>query len=157
MITQKSKAALVEFLRTHSVDLDTSSILDICRVYLDFYAQVRAEGIDPIDQDGDMVLFQWGRSEYNKRPDNFCIDIVRQFITTVIDDEYPDDPETTFLQLHCTVWFPPEPFSAIANGDVWLSRPADAAAFLVKWQDQPVLVQAQNERQIAYEIVLSKV
>ena len=127
-------------------------MLDICRACLDFYARVRAEGIVPLDEDGDMFLFQWGRSKYDTRPQDFYVDLVRQFVAPTVDEEEPDEPCEEYYQLHCTVWMPAKPFASIENGHEWIYRPEHVAAFLAKLNNHPVVVQARHQRQTAYEI-----
>ncbi len=144
------------------MDLRTAPVCDICRACLDFYAQVRADGIVPLEDDGDMFLFQWGRSEYSKRPQDFYVDAVRQFgvIEAEDDPECADEAayeEVALFQLHCTIWLPASPFSSIADGHQWLYRPEQAAEFWTGMASHPALIEARNQRQIAYEITLEKV
>ena len=153
----ESKAALERHLEAGGVDLRVSPVMEVCRACLDFYTRVRAEGIVPLEEDGDMFLFQWGRSEYDKRPQDFHVDLVRQFVAQIIDEEEPGDPYEEYFQLHCTVWMPPEPFASIENGHEWVHRPAQAAAFLARLSEHPVLVRARNQRQTAYEITFETV
>jgi hypothetical protein len=156
----ESKAALEAFIASRGIDPGTSPVGDVCRACVDFYAQVRAEGIVPLEEDGDMFLFQWGRSEYSKRPADFHIDLVRQFGIATADDDprYRDEPEEVeYFQLHCTIWLPAMPFSSLPNGHQWLDRPAQAADFRSAVTSHPVLLQARNQRQTAHEIMLEKV
>ena len=162
MMVPDSKAALEAFIASRDLDLRTAPVGDICRACLDFYAQVRAEGIVPLEEDGDMFLFQWGRSEYSKRPEDFYIDLVRQFgvVETEADPEYADESEyeeVALFQLHCTIWLPAAPFSSIANGHQWLYGPDQAAAFWTGMASHPVLIQAGTQRQTAHEITFEKV
>lgn len=157
MIVAQSQTALEEFLRGRGVDLDRSSLLEICRACLAFYADVPAAGIVPLEEDGDMFLFQWGRSKYDKRPDEFSVDMVRQFVISVPDDDAPDDPEIEYFQLHCTVWMPPAPFTAIPNGHLWLMRPVEVPQFQADLERHPVLVAARGEQPTASEISLEMV
>ena len=153
----ESKAALERHLAAVGVDPKVSPILDVCRACLGFYAEVRADGIVPLEEDGDMFLFQWGRSKYDRRPQDFHIDLVRQFVVPMADDEEPDEPYEEYFQLHCTVWMPPEPFASIENGHEWIYRPDHAAAFLAKLSEHPALVRARHQRQTACEITFEKV
>lgn len=157
MVVAQSKAALDEFLKARGVDIGRSPLSDICRTCLAFYADVTATGIVPLDEDGDMFLFQWGRSKYDKRPGEFHIDMVRQFIVPVPGDDASEEVETEFFQLHCTIWMPAAPFTSIANGHLWLGNPDGAAPFLADLERHPVLVAARGQRQTASEIVLEKV
>lgn len=162
MIVAESTAALEAFIACRGIDLGSSPVSDICQACLEFYAQVRAEGIVSLEEDGDMFLFQWGRSEYSKRPADFSIDLVRQFGVAMADDdpEHGDESayeEVEYFQLHCTIWMPAMPFSSLANGHQWLYRPAQAADFWSEMASHPVLIQAGNQRQTAHDITLEKV
>jgi hypothetical protein len=161
VIAVESQTSLERFLKARGIDLDRSPLLDICRACLAFYADVRAVGIVPIEEDGDMFLFQWGRSEYDKRPDQFYVDLVRQFIMPEPaeegEEEEPEYSGEDFFQLHCTIWMPPTPFTAIANGHLWLTRPAGVPQFQADLERHPVLVAARGQQQTASEIALEKV
>ena len=50
----------------------------------EFYAHQRAEGAE-LDQDGDMLLYQWGVYGWNE-PEMFQVDITRQFMVTGEDE-----------------------------------------------------------------------
>ncbi|HKP26796.1 MAG TPA: hypothetical protein VJV39_23200, partial [Dongiaceae bacterium] len=157
------KFALEAFIAGKGIELRTSPLVDICGACLDFYAQVRVDGTVPLDEDGDMFLFQWGRSQYDKRPGDFHVDFVRQFGVPATDDEdsqgdmCPPYEDVDYYQLHCTIWMPARPFSSIANGHCWLYRPAQAADFRTSMTSHPVLVQARDHQQTASEIAIEKV
>ena len=57
---------------------------------LAFYGEERAEGCDP-DQDGDVLLFQWGTNDWGDGPE-FEVDITRQLI-----DDMDDEPRQLAL------------------------------------------------------------
>jgi hypothetical protein len=156
MIVAQSQTALEEFLNARGIDLDRSPLLDICRACLAWYADVRAVGTVPIEEDGDMFLFQWGRSKYDKRPGQFYIDMVRQFVMPEPGEEASQD-DHDYFQLHCEIWMPPTPFTAIANGHLWLTRPAGVPQFQADLERHPVLVAARGARQTASEIALERV
>jgi hypothetical protein len=124
---------------------------------LAFYADVGVVGTVPIEEDGDMFLFQWGRKKYDKRPDQFHVDMVRQFIMPEPGDEASEDIDTGYFQLHCTIWMPPAPFAAIPNGHLWLARPAGVPQFQADLERHPVLAAARGQQQTASEVALEKV
>ena len=163
MTVAESKSALEAFIAARRIELRTSPLDDICGACLDFYAQVRVGGTVPLEEDGDMFLFQWGRTKFDKRPGDFHVDLVRQFGVPAIDDEDPQGEErppyedVDYYQLHCTIWMPARLFSSIANGDRWLHRPTQAADFWAEMTSHPVLVRARDHRPTAHEIALAKV
>jgi hypothetical protein len=163
MTVAESKSALEAFIAARRIELRTSRLDDICSACLDFYSQVRVDGTVPLEEDGDMFLFQWGRSKYDKRPGDFHVDLVRQFGLPAIDDGDPLDEErppyedVDYYQLHCSIWMPATPFSSIANGHRWLYRPTQAADFWAEMTSHPVLVQARDHRPTAHEVTIEKV
>lgn len=83
---------------------------------LAFYRATRADDCE-IEQDGDMLLYQWGTYDWGHGP-SFEFDITRQFITGDGDD---DD----IWQLSLTFKFPPsESLAALGKGDRWCPSPA---------------------------------
>lgn len=157
MIVAESQTSLKEFLKARGVDLDRSPLVDICRACLAFYADIAAVGTVPIEEDGDMFLFQWGRSEYGKRPKQSYVDMVRQFVMPDPDEEASEDAYHDHFQLHCKIWIPAAPFTAITDGHLWLTTPADVAQFQADLERHPVLLAARGEQQTASEISLEKV
>ena len=157
MLVAESGDALERFLKVRGIDPGDSPIVEIGRAALDFYASVPAEGVVPLEEDGDMFLYQWGRSQWSPRPDDFSVDFVRQFVVSIPDDEEPDNPEIEYFQLHCTLWMPAGPFASIANDHCWLYRPEEAAGFAARLVAHPVMVATQGHRQIAHEIAFEQV
>jgi hypothetical protein len=95
------------------------------RLMLDFYRSLRADGC-PLDEDGDMLLYQWGTYGASNGP-SFQCDITRQFIISQIDDE---DSEPAMSQLSLTFHFPPsETNEALGKGSRWCSSPDELAKF----------------------------
>ena len=90
------------------------------RLMLDFYRDVRAENCN-LDEDGDMLLFQWGPGQ-----GGFECDITRQFIVAQSEDE-EDDPAMS--QLSFTFQFSPSPQVAIKSGNRWCYAPDGLAEF----------------------------
>jgi hypothetical protein len=90
---------------------------DGIRLMLDFYRTVRAEGCD-MEQDGDMLLFQYGTDEQR-----FGLDVTRQFILEGAEDE-------EFRQLSLRFEFIASPdLAAIGCGDRWCASPSDVDDF----------------------------
>ncbi len=96
-----------------------------------FYQAQRPEGALPEDQDGDMLLFEWGTFDLG-HGDRFTIGLTRQIIYPYID---PDDPDgwvdQDIWQLTLNYGFVPTPmFDALSDGSEWAESPAEAPAFL---------------------------
>ena len=86
---------------------------------LAFYAGQRAECAPP-EEDGDMLLFQWGTYDF-AAPPTFQLDITRQFIVPDEDEPY---------QLHLTFHFAStSALQALNSGNKWCSDPNHLTAF----------------------------
>src|SRR3982750_2345731 len=79
----------------------------------DFYAQQRAEGAE-LDQDGDMLLYQWGVYGWDG-PEMFEVDITRQFMITGEDEPHQ-------LQLIC-YFQPTDALRKINASNQWCPSP----------------------------------
>ena len=100
------------------------------KTMMQFYETERAEGL--LDQDGDMLLLQWGTYDWGKG-ENFELDITRQFIwdgrswlMRLITGEDGFDPEV--WQLSLTFRFPPnDQLRSFSSGNQWCKSPANVA------------------------------
>ncbi|MDB6030362.1 MAG: hypothetical protein JWM16_700 [Verrucomicrobiales bacterium] len=92
------------------------------RMMLDFYRDARAEGC-PLDDDGDMLLFQWGAYDSGEGK-HFQVDITRQFLL----NENDEDGEIS--QLSFTFLYLPSDFhDSLGEGNEWCSSPTEVASF----------------------------
>lgn len=90
------------------------------------YEEYRIEGTE-IEEDGDMLLFQWGT--YNWRKGNFFeVDLTRQTMLALDD---PDDVSDSMRQLSTTLMFSPtSETQEIGEGNNWCSSPGSIEQFL---------------------------
>jgi hypothetical protein len=89
------------------------------QLMLNFYRTVRAEGCD-MEQDGDMLLFQYGVWHETKR---FGLDITRQLILDGGEDEH-------IWQLSLSFEFmAPPSLEIIGNGEQWCASLSDVDEF----------------------------
>jgi hypothetical protein len=89
---------------------------------LSFYREVRADQVE-IEQDGDMLLFQWGTYDWGQGP-HFEVDILRQLSLS----EEGDDED--IWQLHLTYRVAPtSDLSRLGSGNQWCARPIDLPVF----------------------------
>lgn len=85
-----------------------------------FYADLRADDVE-IDEDGDMLLYEWGTSITTG--ETFQIGITRQFI-------YPDEEDEEPYQLHLTLYFDPtDALRQLKDGNKWCHSPDKLPAF----------------------------
>ena len=78
-----------------------------------------ADGV-PVDQNGDMLLFQWGTYAFTGSP-SFQLDITRQYI---LPDN--DEPYQLLLTLH---YEPTEKTKSLGHGNQWCDSPDQLAEF----------------------------
>jgi hypothetical protein len=85
------------------------------------YADERVDGCD-VDEDGDMLLFQWGTYDWGNGP-AFEVNITRQLIAT-------DDEEGAPRQLSLTFRFDSTAApTGLKDGNKWCESPNELAAF----------------------------
>ena len=103
------------------------------RLMLDFYSEVLAKGVLDEEEDGDMLVFQWGVPR--RRPEVFLVNLSRQLTYPLDepgavdrgedddgwDDEALDDEgETEIWQLRLDYEIAAdEALSALGRGDIW--------------------------------------
>jgi len=108
-----------EFLHRISGPLDQLTVGRGIDEMLRFYADQRADGTT-MDEDGDMLLFQWGTYDFVPPP-TFQLNITRQFIL-------PDAEETYQLSLTFH-YLPTGQMQALKEGNKWCYRDNGLAAF----------------------------
>ncbi len=88
-----------------------------------FYRDVRADDC-PVEQDGDMLLFQWGTYDWGEGP-SFQINITRQF---TLNDR---DADQAMSQLSLTFHFEPTVSNKVyEKGSRWCPEPSQLIAFI---------------------------
>jgi hypothetical protein len=119
----KPRAAKTRFLKrleAAGLALDTLAPAAGVEAMLAYYAEERADGCD-IDDDGDMILFQWGTHDWGDGP-AFEVNITRQLIVADDEDEEP-------RQLGLTFRFGPSAGAAAGEGNRWCESPDGLAEF----------------------------
>jgi hypothetical protein len=93
-----------------------------------FYRAVRADDCS-LDQDGDMLLLEWGTYDWGDGLHFFCA-ITRQFMPALAADQQADgDPP--MLQLAVRTRFESAPaLTALGEGSEWVSTPDEVPRFL---------------------------
>ncbi|WP_020470037.1 hypothetical protein [Zavarzinella formosa] len=102
----------------HSVDTLTPAVG--VEALLAYYAEERVDGCPP-DEDGDMLLFQWGTDDWGDGP-AFEVSIVRQLI---VDDDEDEEPR----QLNLRFRFGPASGKSAGEGNRWCESPDQLAKF----------------------------
>lgn len=99
-----------------------------------FYVDERVAGV-AIDDDGDMLLFQWGC--YGPRDRKvWIVDIVRQVIAVGNNDAEP-------VQVHLRAEIgPPDAVEGVVAGDRWCATPDAVEAFVDELNAEAILQRA---------------
>jgi hypothetical protein len=88
-----------------------------------FYRDVRPVDCVPIEDDGDMLLYQWGTFDWGQGK-YFNLNLTRQFIVEGLED---DD---AIFQLGLTFFYAPSRvLEALEQGNRWCHSPAELADF----------------------------
>ena len=123
MRPQQAKTKLEERIKQSGTATADLTLAQGVRLMLDFYRDVRAQGVD-LDEDGDMLLFQWGTYDWDGTGRTFQCDITRQFIKA---GSGGDDGMT---QLSFTFHFQPSPeLEKMAKGNKWCNVPKELKKF----------------------------
>ena len=95
---------------------------DVIGAMTDFYRSHRADDCE-LDQDGDMLLFQWGTYDWGQGR-WFEFNITRQFMLTEGEDE-------GIFQLSVTLKYSPAAeFDALLSGNQWCHCPSELPDFI---------------------------
>jgi hypothetical protein len=120
MKPRAAKTRLLKRLEAAGLSLDTLTPSAGVEAMLTYYAEERAEGC-PFEDDGDMLLFQWGTYDWGKGP-GFKVDITRQLIRT-------DTKEKEIWQLRLVLGFDPAVGIAAGERNRWCRSLDELAAF----------------------------
>lgn len=100
--------------------LDTLSAQDGFDFVFAFFEGVRSSEALPDEDDGDMLLFQWGHPW--QREDTFYVSMTRQLI-------FPDGDDQEIHQLSLQYDFTAADLPQVDRGNAWCHRRADLPAF----------------------------
>ncbi|HEY0073529.1 MAG TPA: hypothetical protein VGB77_05455 [Abditibacteriaceae bacterium] len=117
-----SLAQFKKFVTQAGYEVEKMPASTAFQLMLAFYRQVRAENC-PLDNDCDMLLFQWGIYDWGKG-EFFEYDITRQFMMPVNED-YDE-----ISQLRLILYFSAsETLRQIPKGNRWCAAPDEANEF----------------------------
>ena len=137
MTPENSKPELEERIKQSGAAINTLTPSKGVRLMLDLYKAIRAENCE-LDDDGDMLLFQWGTYDWGKGP-SFQFDITRQFTVShseedeeeyeeEYDEEFEEDAAVFQLSLKFHFVASTE-FDALKSGNHWCRTPAELPGF----------------------------
>jgi len=119
---------------------------------MEFYVAHRATDVANIDDEEDMLLFQWGTYDWGAGA-SFEYNITRQFIVGG-----RDDPDDAVWQLSLTVRFEPDKQNAQAGDDsCWCEHPSQADTLKQFIDQSPATLYARTARPTQVELRLEQV
>ena len=131
MRIDEAEACLRDHLANNGLRLDGDDVALVLEAIMGWYAAERAVDAAPLDEDGDMLLFQWGTHDWGAGP-AFEYDLTRQLVRA-------DDPEDEgIIQLSLTYRYPiTDETAALGSGHSWCGRPEDLAALRRRIEAHP--------------------
>ena len=150
MIPKNAKKEFERRIKQSGAPMGSLTPAQGIRLMLDFYHDVRADGCE-LDNDGDMLLFQWGTYNFGGEP-SFQFDITRQLYLGELEGEGGD---SAMSQLSFTFHFAPSAqLDAMKAGNHWcrtLDKLIDFEAFITGSDAEPL--PQQNLRKSRLSIV----
>ncbi|MDB5340428.1 MAG: hypothetical protein JWN70_6047 [Planctomycetaceae bacterium] len=114
------KTRFLKRLDAAGISLNDLPVSDGIDAMLNYYSAERVEGCD-LEEDGDMLLFQWGTYDWGKGA-SFEVNITRQLIAASDEDDEPQ-------QLSLTFQFDSAVGSKAGEGNQWCESPDGLAPF----------------------------
>jgi len=110
----------------------------------DLYKTIRLDDTS-LDEDGDMLLFQWGSYDWGHGL-NFELDLTRQSIPFGLEDP-------PIQQLHCTYRYDPAQIGEISAGNKWCHQPSELSEFRSFVLGSEAMRCVSGKAHIAFEIL----
>jgi hypothetical protein len=121
MKVASAKKRLLQLIKAKEPQLSSLFPADGIALMLAFYQDERADGCE-IDEDGDMLLYQWGCYDWGQG-ESFEFNITRQFMDAAGEDE-------EIRQLSLTFKFKPsDSLRKLADGNRWCHVPDEIREF----------------------------
>lgn len=115
MLSKDALGVFQQRLQDARRPLETLTVHDGITAMASFYQDERADDCE-LDEDGDMLLVQWGPMVARGVPSTFEVNVTRQFIGPQQDAEV--------VQLSLTFSFPLDPsWGTVERGDRWFETP----------------------------------
>ena len=123
MRIDEAEASLRDHLASVGLRADGHDVAAVMEAMMDWHAAERAVDAAPLDEDGDMLLFQWGAHDWGAGP-VFEYDLTRQLVRA-------DDPEDEgIIQLSLTYRYAiTDETVNIGSGHQWCGSPDDLDGF----------------------------
>jgi len=148
VIIADATLALERFVAVGGVDLHSAPTLELTEIMIAWYVSERTDDAVPLEEDGDMLLFQWGEYGWGSAP-TFQYDLTRQ-LTSVA--EVDDD---ALWQLSVTRHFEvTDETKGLGSGNRWCYHPEEVAEFTAFVESSAVAAFAREATPLRTEIHL---
>jgi len=118
-----AESAFRAYLEQERVELDSVAAASAFRLMIGFYLSERADDAAAIEENGDMLLVQWGTYDWGHGP-SFEYSMTRQLILAGEDDD-----DSIYQLALATHFEPSHETDLLTSGDRWCSSPADVPEF----------------------------
>ena len=123
MRIDEAEASLRDHLANVGLSPADEDVAKVLTAMMDWYGTERASDAAPLDEDGDMLLFQWGAHDWGASP-AFEYDLTRQLVRA----DLPEDEG--IIQLSLTYRYPITDETAdLGSGHQWCASPDDLDGF----------------------------
>jgi hypothetical protein len=125
-----SADTLVAFRQRVGVQVERMPLPVGFETLIRFYQECRAADALPVEEGGDMLLFQWGTYDWGQG-ESFEINLTRQIIFPADEaDNVSGDDDPEIWQLRLTYYFSPQDaLRTLGEGNQWCERPNDLPSF----------------------------
>lgn len=148
----ESPDSLRKFLEQRSLALDRSAPVTLFAALIDWFESERAQDAAPIEEDGDMLLFQWGTYDWGDRP-TFQYNLTRQLITSAVD---VDDQQ--IWQLGLTAHYAPTArLTQLGSANRWCGSPSECDDLRERIRASAVTEQLAAEDPMRVEMTFDRV
>ena len=132
-------------------NIETLSLPNGFELLLDFYREVRPADAATVEEDGDMLLYQWGTYDWGNGS-NFEINLTRQITAPVAEGD------EDIWQLGLTYRFKPSPgLARLGGGDEWCQEPNRLVTFRETIENSQAFRMASQEDHHSTELTWENV
>jgi hypothetical protein len=136
-----------DFRALHPGKLEDLPVTKAFALLLRFYDEYRPTGAMPLDEDGDMLLYEWGTYNWGNGR-SFNLSLTRQVL-------YPDgEHDQAVWQLRLIFKYPAEPdLDALKSGSAWLHDPSGMTEFRSGIFDSASFAACSRKSPLSTEVV----
>ena len=151
MRTSEAKHTLLAVMAEEGIPLEEVDAAAAIDLFARFYADHRAVDVVGFEEEGDMLLSEWGVFDFGDGP-HFRFGLTRQF---VLRDEIDDD---AFIHLRLILHYDASPeASALGRGSQWCHSPEELDSFLRQIRATPAAAFVADRPPIRVDLLHERV